>query len=415
MFFRGPDAIKENLTAISKFGEDGGSAASARKDHPLRVLMVVERLYEVGGAQTQVIRLVCALRNHGVEAGIVTGRWRRSDPRRAELEGGVEVRSIFTGFEMLHIKGLRKFGIYLYILSLMLHLFLRRSQYDIVHVHSATFSGFAVAVMGRWLTKPTIMKVMASGAWGDFKRMQDGLIPGSSCMVRFLRRIDRVICLNEEVEAECRKAGFRAEQFVKIPNAFPVAGVERRRYYAKRTSVEVLFVGRLDAQKNPLLLLEALSILQRVPGGDQINVRFLGGGPQHSQLEERASTLGLATKVQFLGHVEDVSKYLQRVDIFVLPSLSEGLSNAILEAMAHGLPCIVTDIPGNVDLIRHEETGLLVKPNDASDLAHALNRLARDPVLRERLGRAGRTTVEEHFNMDTVSRRYAELYRTLNV
>jgi glycosyltransferase involved in cell wall biosynthesis len=400
---------------VSAISEIMKSAAPATKDRPLRVLMVVERLYEVGGAQTQVIRLVRALRNHGVEARVVTGRWRRSDPRRAELEGGVEVRSIFTAFEMLHIRGLRKFGIYLYILSLMLHLSLRRSHYDVLHVHSATFSGFAVSLVGGWLGKPTIMKVMASGGWGDFKRMQDGLIPGSSYMVRFLRRIDRVICLNEEVEAECRKTGFRAEQFVRIPNAFPVAEVKRRRYYPERTSVEVLFVGRLDAQKNPFLLLEALSILQRLPGGDQINVRFLGGGPQHSQLKERASKLGLAAKVQFPGHVKDVTKYLRRADIFVLPSLSEGLSNAILEAMAHGLPCVVTEIPGNVDLIRHEETGLLVKPADATDLAHALTRLARDPALRERLGRAGRAMVEEHFNMDTVSRRYAELYRTLDV
>jgi glycosyltransferase involved in cell wall biosynthesis len=81
--------------------------------------------------------------------------------------------------------------------------------------------------------------------------------------------------------------------------------------------------------------------------------------------------------------------------------------------MAHGVPCVVTRIPGNTDLVNHRETGLLVEPGDAEDLARAILELAGDPALREKLGRAGRAVVEAHFDIDRVAERYAELYRGL--
>jgi glycosyltransferase involved in cell wall biosynthesis len=111
--------------------------------------------------------------------------------------------------------------------------------------------------------------------------------------------------------------------------------------------------------------------------------------------------------------VNDVPRRLEEADAFVLPSLSEGVSNALLEAMAHGLPCIATDIPGNADLIRDRETGLLVRTGDADALARAMLELAADPALRERLGRAARTLVEERFDMGVIAARYAALYREL--
>jgi glycosyltransferase involved in cell wall biosynthesis len=385
----------------------------ARKEPSVRVLMVVERLYELGGAQSQVTRLVRALMNRGIEVKVVTGRWRFSDPHRGELGDGVEVRAIFTAFEMFHIKGLRKFGIYLYILSLMFYLFRNRFRYDIVHVHSATFSGFTAALMGPSLRKPTIMKVMGSGISSDLRRMQEGLIPGSSRMVKCLCRVDRVICLNQKAEMECLSVGFRPEQIVRIANGLPIPEVRHSQSRQVQTFVDAIFVGRLSPEKNPLLILEALSSLQHVPGGEHIRVRFLGTGPQLAELEKNKQEMGLNGKVQLIGRVDNVFSHLRHADIFVLPSLAEGMSNALLEAMAHRLPCIVTEIPGNVELIRHGETGLLVKPNDPLQLAHALIRLAGDAALRERLGRAARAMVEEHFNIDKISDSYVELYRTL--
>ncbi|MBI4600732.1 MAG: glycosyltransferase [Planctomycetes bacterium] len=379
----------------------------------LRVLMVVEKLYGLGGAQAQALRLARALRSEGVEARIVTGRWRLREPWRAEVEG-VPVTAVFTAFKMLHLKGLRKLGMYVYLSSLLLHLWLRRRSYDVLHVHSATSSAFAVALAGRWFGKPTVMKVMASGGWSDFKRMRrGGEVPGSAWMARRLRSVSRVICLNAEAEAECRAEGFAPEQCVSIPNGFPVGEVAPRAEQRRGADLLLLFAGRLDAQKDPAALLEAVAIAAASPGGAGVRARFLGDGPARRDLERRARELGVEGRVEILGRVDDVPAHLREADAFVLPSRSEGISNALLEAMAHGLPCVATRIPGNVDLVRDRETGLLVSPGDPRDLARAILELAQDPGLRERLGRAGRALVEARFDMRAVAHRYAELYRGL--
>jgi len=117
--------------------------------------------------------------------------------------------------------------------------------------------------------------------------------------------------------------------------------------------------------------------------------------------------------VRFHGRVNDVPRHLAETDVFVLPSRSEGISNALLEAMAHGVPSIATDIPGNRDLIEDGRTGLLVPPDDAKALSEALLRLAGDRSLRETLGRAGRRLVEERFDLRIVAGKYAEMYRGL--
>ena len=119
------------------------------------------------------------------------------------------------------------------------------------------------------------------------------------------------------------------------------------------------------------------------------------------------------TRTPWLDIGDDVPTYLRSTDIFVLPSLSEGMSNAILEAMAHGVPCIATEIPGNTELVKHYETGILVQREDPAELARAIVELADDDALRDRLGRAGRAQVEEHYDLAKVAERYAGLYRSL--
>ncbi len=381
--------------------------------HSPRVLMVVEKLHGLGGAQMQALRLARALRGQGIASRIVTGRWRWKEPARTEVDG-VPVLALFTAFKFFHLKGLRKLGMYIYLASLFFHLWFRRRSYDVIHVHSATVSAFAVALAGRWLKKPTVMKVMASGGWSDFKRMlAGGEVPGSAFMAKSFCAIHRVVCLNAEAEAECRAFGFEEKQLFRVPNGFPVREVTPRAHHEAGDEVLVCYVGRLDAQKNPKMLIEALEIYSRSGENPRLRVDLLGEGPERGQCEQLAVRKHVEELVHFHGRVDDVAAHLARADVFVLPSLSEGISNALLEAMAHGIACVATRIPGNIDLIRNRETGLLVEPCDAKGLAAAIRELAIDGALRELLGRAARRFVEENFDIDAIAQRYANLYREL--
>jgi glycosyltransferase involved in cell wall biosynthesis len=140
---------------------------------------------------------------------------------------------------------------------------------------------------------------------------------------------------------------------------------------------------------------------------------MVGEGPLQSELEARAGSLGLADRVTLTGGRTDVPDMLAAFDVFVLSSVSEGLSNVIQEAMAMGLPVVATEVGGAAELVERDATGLLVPPSNAPAMAEALLRLGRDPVLRERMGQAGRARAEREFTLDAMVHAYEELYVTL--
>ena len=123
--------------------------------------------------------------------------------------------------------------------------------------------------------------------------------------------------------------------------------------------------------------------------------------------------LHLERHVRFLGEVRDVAALLGRARLLVLPSLTEGISLSVLEAMAHGLPVIATRVGGNAEVILPDQTGMLVPPQAPAELADAILRVATDPDLGRRLGLAGRRRVEQHFDVRTMVAHYEALYDEL--
>jgi glycosyltransferase involved in cell wall biosynthesis len=130
----------------------------------------------------------------------------------------------------------------------------------------------------------------------------------------------------------------------------------------------------------------------------------------HQALLSRAASLGLTQQVDLLGPREDIERVLAACDLFVLSSVSEGLPNTILEAMATGLPVVSTRVGGADELVEHGRTGLLVPPSDAEAMAGALARLAAAPQERQAMGMAGRQAVERHFSLRAMTDAYEDLY-----
>jgi glycosyltransferase involved in cell wall biosynthesis len=128
------------------------------------------------------------------------------------------------------------------------------------------------------------------------------------------------------------------------------------------------------------------------------------------ELRDLAGEEGLGGRISFIGEAAQPEEFLQGLDIFVLPSRTEGFSNALIEAMACGLPVIATTVGANPEVIVEGESGLLVKPGVPQLLAERLEELARDPGLRFRLGRAGRRRVGEVFSREAMCRNYRDLY-----
>jgi glycosyltransferase involved in cell wall biosynthesis len=168
-------------------------------------------------------------------------------------------------------------------------------------------------------------------------------------------------------------------------------------------------VGRLNWAKDQAGLIRAFRLLrERQP--DAVLV-LIGDGELRGALQQTAHDEGVADSVHFLGDRNDVRELLQGLDLFVLSSVSEGYSMALLEACAVALPIVATDVGGNGEIVRDGETGRLVPASDAAALAAGMLALLERPAQAAAMAQAARAWVETHGSLETMAARYADLYR----
>lgn len=185
--------------------------------------------------------------------------------------------------------------------------------------------------------------------------------------------------------------------------------------YAKKTGLGINgfshivgVVGRLNHKKNHLSLIDAFHKVSKV--FDTACLLIIGDGEMKSILKNRVAELGILDKVLFLGNRRDVPELLYIMDIFVLPSITEGLSMAILEAMASGLPVVATRVGGNPELVVDNETGILVPSNDPQALVQAISSLLSDEGLSKKMGMAGQKRLLNLFDVNRMALEYMTVY-----
>lgn len=287
------------------------------------------------------------------------------------------------------------------------------------------FAQFNPHILHTWLpTANTIGRIAACGChlpaviaseraadiWkGPFRRWLDR---------RLEPRTTRIICNSSAVRAFLvNRIGLHAPKITVIPNGLDLdefdAAAERPCATLPERSPGPLLgtVGRLEPQKGITHLITAMTLLsQSVPDAQ---LWLIGDGPERAALGKQAADAGLENRIHFLGLRNDVPAILKHLDIFVLPSLWEGLPNAALEAMAAGRAVVATSVHGTPEAVSENETGLLVPPADPVALADAIARLIADRNLCSRMGAAGRNRVAEHFNMRQMVEQTQALYRLM--
>lgn len=169
----------------------------------------------------------------------------------------------------------------------------------------------------------------------------------------------------------------------------------------------LISAGELNQNKNNTVIISAMEKLKR----NDIHYVLCGVGPLEGTLREQAEKSGLERNVHFLGYRTDIKELYQMADCFVMPSYREGLSRSIMEAMTSGLPCIVSKIRGNTDLLEDVNGGFLCEPTDAMAFAEKMNILASDPVIRLEMGRNNLISVQK-FSTETVNHEIQMIYDT---
>lgn len=374
------------------------------------VLMVIDRFSPlIGGAEQQCLRLSQALLEQGIDITVMTFLHDRSWKKQDMVEG---IKVIRIDYPRSPIPGLSY-------LSLLYHLFKHRRQYDIIHNHVLSLMTIIVAIISTLFNKPALVKLANSGSRNDLRVQKGRYFDIPYYLTRWaLQRMKHIIAISHAIEDELVEDGIDKSKITFIPNSINLDEFTSIDAATKRQLREdlglpldatiILRVGSFMPKKGFNVLLEAWEIIYT-----KISDTYLvsvGGSdiPDYAQkfINDRDYRIKIVLSTQ------NVLPYYQTADIFVLPSLSEGLSNALLEAQACGLPSVVTNVGGNPDIVTHSENGLIVPSNDVHLLAKALIDLSRDPSQWESQTRFAKQAIE-HFSIERIVIRYTQLYAEL--
>ena len=292
-----------------------------------------------------------------------------------------------------------------------------RWPFDVVHAHMLVPDGWAAARAGERLGVP----VVATAHRADVLDVPARGPRQAGRVSQAVQAIDQVCAVSAMIGAAAEALGAPRRPVAIVPNGADTrtftprpADEARARLGLPGDGPIVSYVGKLVPRKGVDTLVEAMGLLARRPQGAPLLVAA-GIGEMRPALERRAAELGIADRVRFVGKIghDDVGWWMAAGDLFVLPSLSEGLPTVVCEAMNCGRPVVATAVDGTPEIVRDGETGLLVPPSDAPALADALGRVLDDPDLARRMGEEALRVGRETYTWEANARRMTEIYEAV--
>ena len=376
-------------------------AQTNRDAAPIRLLMVVDGRYPAtGGAEIQARLLSSVFRRAGHHVQVLAPHLDRNLPARDMIDGVPVLRLSYP-----RIRGLGAIALNLRFATYLLR---HRREFDAIHIHMMHNLAGAAGWLNRWVQATITVKVSGAAEFhGGILDPELSRMPVHRILSAGAKRLDAFQCISRYTLEMMRQAGYPSAKLHFVPNA-----VDHSRFAQASpdtsTGMSVVFVGRHVAVKGLDILLRAWSTVQRPADARLI---LAGDGPEDARLKLLASELGVAGSVEFPGLVIDVPALLARSCLYVQASHQEGLPNAVLEAMAAGLPVVATRISGHEDVVECGKTGLLVPPGDPEALARAIGSLLANPALRLRMGQAARETILNTYRAEVIAARLLRVYR----
>lgn len=372
---------------MSKILENPVSSGQQRSSqHPIRVVHLVHGL-GVGGMEKLLVEFARHADRGGFDLKFV------SFGGRGALAGDIEA----AGWPVVALdqpEGLRP-GSVLRIAAL-----LRNWQTDILHTHDPKTLIYG-APAARLAGVGRIVHTCHGNGLAPFPRAAR-LFRMASWLVGVM------VCVSNDLARQMAEIGINPRKMQTVLNGIDTALFS---FTGPKPGGCAVAVARLSPEKDIGTLIRAAAIIRATCPSFQLEIA--GDGPLMADLRALARELGLEGQVRFLGQVGDVPAVLGRAGLFVLPSLREGISLTLLEAMARGLPVVATRVGGTPEVVGEGETGVLISPGSPEELAGAVLRVLLDPDGGRRMGEAARRRAEHHFDVRRMVAKYEEIYRAL--
>lgn len=382
--------------------QSGSEAGTAASSPPIRIFFLLDS-FMIGGTETQAVEL--ARRLDPSRYQVTIGCLRREGPLLERLKNTpIEIMEVNLGGGIDSPSGLLR------IAKLARHL--RRNKIQILHAHDlwSNIVGMAAALLARTPVTITSQRDLSHDAWyGTYKRK----------VLRFCQRRSSVLLTNAKAirDGLIEQDHLPPDKVCVVYNGvdldrFRVPADRSQMFPASRGNKLIVLVGNMitDVKGQGVLIAAATDVVKAHP---QTQFVLVGEGAKRPDFEKQAKDLGLESNFLFLGRRSDVPAILACCDIAVLPSLAEGLPNAVLEYLAAALPVVATALGGNLEIIQDGKTGLLVTPQDPHALAVALIKLLNDAALTANIAAAGHEYVKQNFSFERLVTEMEQLYAKL--
>lgn len=375
-----------------------------------RIVMVLPAYLpeSFGGAAQQTRRLAQALARRGAAVMLLAPRLARGTPSK-EREGSIEVRRYLL--RAAPNLGGRHVDAFLWWCGcIYTWLWRNRRNYDVIYVVHGRLHAFPAVVAGKWLGKPVLVRPGRGGeAHFDLSVVQRKRLLGPFFARSIARNTTAWVANSEEIEADLERWGVAGDRVHSIPNGVEFPDDEEQR--SRNGIVHFVSMGRLEAEK---AVEQTICAFASLPADAPAHLTILGDGLCRSELEALSRRLGQERRIAFTGAVGDVTPYLKEADVYVSTSVSEGMSNALLEAMSSGVMPVVSRVSGADELVEEGVSGFLFTPGDEMALAGRLEKsLAMTAERRRAMGEEARRAVRDRFSIDRVAEHHLSLYRSL--
>jgi glycosyltransferase involved in cell wall biosynthesis len=374
----------------------------------VNILFAIRYFYPfVGGTEKQALTLASSFIKKGVQVRIITSRFERKWPKR-EIIDDVEVVRLFS-------PRIKVLGAVIFLSCLAGYLIKNRKDISLIHTYQIGYTSSLSIFLGILLRKPSLIKLASSGEGGDIERARKTL--WGRIFLYMAKKASRIIIVSRTVEEELIAASVDHAKLCPISNGVDLNEYNHREEQSQaRKALEIpdrktiIYTGRLSPEKGVDFLVRSFARVQR-----SLNCQLviIADGPEKKYIMHLIDRFEVSDAVLLIPTVDDVASYLKAADLFILPSRFEGLSNALLEAMACSVPIISTRVGGSIDLIKDGINGILVDSESEEQLVDAIVRVFTDPELASSLGENARKSIEVHHDLNQVSDAYLELYRNL--
>ncbi len=378
----------------------------------MKIVMVVGQFRPVvGGAEIFTERLAKIFsKNH--EVTIITGKQHRHSKKEAPL---IEKFPNLT-IERLNPWAFGRLKIYLLMLAMFFRIKGLLKTYDVVYVHQALQYAFVATLVGRICKKKVIVVVASRGEGFDLKKLSQQFWWGKYAAKYIAKHAALVASSQDMIEQDFKtwsdtihqsaiisRATLTKEETIQNKNTY------RQNHQLSESDFIFICVSRLSFLKNHSTLIEAFAqILNNYPNTRLI---FLGDGEARPSLEKQILDLGIKSKIELKGNVQNVDEFLYASDAFILASDYEGESNALLEAMSAGLPCIISEGVNNGSIV-HNKNGLIFPTKNVQALSKEMQFLIENPDDAKRLGLEAKDHIKKHHDLEKIAEQYIQLFQS---